>query len=266
MTLIVALACKDAVVMAADSQATEMQGGPNVGAAVRHETDKIKQLGPRMLWAASGSVGIIQDISDGLDAWAAANPERLDWPLKRMKPELVKVVAERLKSAYEGWFPVPGQQNLPPTTMMLVCGHTGGYRWILEIGENGLAESKEANGFASLGSAYNLAAVAAAMVSEYAAQTRDLSGGELLALRVLETAVQAAAFGVGGDPRLGVVDSGGAKILSPDEIVQLQDRVAQWKRLEAETLSEFVTAVEPGMIPEAPVALGAAGPAAKVGD
>jgi 20S proteasome alpha/beta subunit len=254
MTLIVALACKDAVVLATDSQATEMQGGPNVGAAVRHDTEKIHQLGPRMLWAAAGLEGVIQDVADALQTWASTNPTHLEWPIRRVKPELVKAVAQTVKDAYGNWFAVPGQQNMPPTTSVLVCGHTDGYRWILEISENGLGELKEQNGFASMGSAFNLASVAAAMVSAYAAPTRDLSGGELLVLRVLETAVQAAAFGVGGDLRLGVVDAQGAKILDRGAVQQLQDQVDIWKRLEAETLEEFMARPAPALIPDSPEA------------
>jgi 20S proteasome alpha/beta subunit len=261
MTLIVALACKDAIVLAADSQATEMQGGPNIGAAIRHDVEKIWTLGPNMLWAASGSVGIIQDVSSALDTWAGNNPTKMNAPIRRLKPELVKVVAETLKESYGGWFAVPGQQNMPPTTMVLICGRTDNYRWILEISENGMGELKEGQGFASLGSAYNLAAVAAAMVSEYAAPTRDINGGELLALRVLETAVRAAAFGVGGEPKIGVIDAGGARILEPEQVQELQDRVEAWKRVEAETLGEFVTPTPPALVPESTSALIGAGAA-----
>ncbi len=251
MTLIVALACRDAVVLAADSQATELQGG-NVAMAVRYDTDKIRTLGPSILWAASGTVSIIQDIGDALDEWATSNPAKLVLPAKRMKPELVKTVAPVLKAAYQGWVGVPGAVNVPPATAAVFCGHTDGHRWIMEISENGLGEFKD-HGFTSLGSAYNLAAVAAAMVSEYAAPTRSKIEGRLLALRILETAVQAAAFGVGGAPQLGVADAAGATILSSEEIVRLQDQVAQWKRLEAETIGEFVSAPPEALIAEPPV-------------
>lgn len=250
MTLIIALTCKDAVVMAADRQATELQG-TNIGVAVRHDTVKIRTLGASMLWAGTGSVGIIQDVGDALDKWADANPSKLGLAARRMKPELVKVVAEVVKAAYAGWTAVPGTGNMPPSTSFMVCGHTDGQRWILEISENGIAEFKE-HGFTSLGSAFHLAAVAAAMVAEYAAPTRSLIEGRLLALRILETAVQAAAFGVGGQPLLAVVDAEGARILSDDDIRELQDQVAQWKRLEADTLGEFVAPPAPALAQEAP--------------
>jgi 20S proteasome alpha/beta subunit len=250
MTLIVAVACKDAVVVAADSQATELQG-TDIGAAVRHGTQKIRQLGPHMLWAASGTVGIIQDVEDALERWVAENPSKLNLAARRMKPELVKTVAPVVKQAYGEWFAVPGRGNMPPATSVLVAGHTDGHRWILEISENGLGEFKE-QGFASLGSAYNLAAVAAAMVSEYAPQTRGMIEGRLLALRVLETAVQAAAFGVGGDPTVAVVDASGAAILGDDDVRQLRDQVAAWRSLEAETLGEFIAKPAPELVPDQP--------------
>lgn len=50
---------------------------------------------------------------------------------------------------------------MPPTTSFLFAGHTDGFRWLLEVSENTGGEFKEGNGFASMGSAFNLAAVAA---------------------------------------------------------------------------------------------------------
>ncbi|HUQ78583.1 MAG TPA: hypothetical protein VM427_06910 [Patescibacteria group bacterium] len=262
MTLIVALACHDAVVMAADSQATEMQGGANIGTAVRHGTQKIHTLGSHVLWAASGSVGIIQDVADVLDAWAAANPAQVTQPAKRMKPELIKRVVPVVREGYANWTEVPGMQNMPPLTSFLFAGHTGGYRWLLEISENTGGEFKENNGFASLGSAFNLAAVAAAMVSEYAAPSRELVEGTLLAIRVLETAVQAAAFGVGGDTMLAVATKDGARIYDPSEVREVQDRVATWRQLETETLAEVIGKPATALVADAAGAGGAVAEAA----
>jgi 20S proteasome alpha/beta subunit len=250
MTLILALTCKDAVVMAADSQATETQGG-NVLAGVRHDVEKLHQLGPNMLWGASGSVGVIQDIEDALGDWAAGNPGKLDDPARRIKPELVKVVAPVLKAAYANYIQVPGRQPNPPVTSMLLAGRTAGTRWILEIEENGGAEFKD--GFAAIGSAYHYANVAAAMLKEYNASTRELIHGQLLALRVLDTAVAAAAFGVGGALRLAVVSPTGSKVLPAEEVAQARDLVDGWRQAEAETLEEFVLRrPDAAMVPDAP--------------
>jgi hypothetical protein len=50
---------------------------------------------------------------------------------------------------------------------------------------------------------------------------------------------------------LGVVDVSGTKILSPDEVRQLRDEAAQWKRIEAETLSEVIKPPTSALIPNA---------------
>lgn len=250
MTLILALTCKDAVVMAADSQATEAQGG-NLLAGVRHDVEKLHLLGPNMLWGASGSVGVIQDIEDALAEWAANNPGKLDDPAKRMKPALVKVVATVLNAAYGSYIQVPGRQPNPPMTSVLFAGRTAGARWILEIEENGGAEFKD--GFAAIGSAYHYANVAAAMLKEYSASTRELIHGQLLALRILDTAVTAAAFGVGGALRLAVVSPSGSKVLSGDEVAEARDLVDGWRQAEAETLEELVLRrPDAAMVPDAP--------------
>jgi len=238
VTLILALTCKDAVVMAADSQATEVQGG-NVLAGVRHDVEKLFPLGPNILYGASGSVGVIQDIRGALDDWATSNAGKLDDQARRLKPELVKVVAPILREAYANYIQVPGRQANPPMTSVLFAGRTGGGRWIMELEENGGAEFKE-SGFAAIGSAYQFANVAAAMLKEYSASTRELIHGQLLALRILGTAVNAAAFGVGGALRLAVIGPDGVKVLDHDEVAQLRDQVDGWRQAEAETLEELV--------------------------
>ncbi len=256
MTLILALTCKDAVVMAADSQATETQGG-NVLAGVRHDVEKLRRLGPNILWGASGSVGVIQDIGNALDDWAAANAGKLNDPARRLKPELVKVVAPILRDAYGGYIQVPGRQPNPPMTSLLFAGRTAGGRWIMELEENGGAEFKD-SGFAAIGSAHHFASVAAAMLKEYSVSTRELIHGQLLALRILETAVTAAAFGVGGALRLAVVGPEGAKILDQDEVAQIRDQVDGWRQAEAETLEELVLRrPDAAMVPDAPEAAAA---------
>lgn len=251
MTLILALTCKDAVVMAADSQATEVQGG-NVLAGVRHDVEKLNQLGPNILWGASGSVGVIQEIGDALDEWAAANAGKLNDQAKRLKPELVKVVTPILRSAYAGYIQVPGRQPNPPMTSVLFAGRTAGGRWIMELEDNGGSEFKD-SGFAAIGSAYHFANVAAAMLKEYSASKRELIHGQLLALRILESAVTAAAFGVGGALRLAVVGPEGAKILDQNEVDQVRDQVDGWRQAEADTLEELVLRKpDAAMVPEPP--------------
>ena len=251
MTLILALTCKDAVVMAADSQATEVQGG-NVLAGVRHDVEKLRQVGPNILWGASGSVGVIQDIGVALEEWAAANPEKLNDQARRLKPEFVRVVAPVLRNAYAAYIQVPGRQPNPPMTSLLFAGRTAGGRWIMELEENGGAEFKD-SGFAAIGSAFHFANVAAAMLKEYSASTRELMHGQILALRILETAVTAAAFGVGGALRLAVVGPDGSKILDEDEVAVVRDQLDGWRQAEAETLEELVLRKpEAAMVPGPP--------------
>ena len=74
MTLIIALACRDGVVLGSDGQATTFStGGP-----IRRNISKIKYLGDNKLWGASGSVGMIQKIES---AFTALPREILNAPL-----------------------------------------------------------------------------------------------------------------------------------------------------------------------------------------
>jgi hypothetical protein len=75
----------------------------------------------------------------------------------------------------------------------------------------------------------------------------------LLALRILDTAVTAAAFGVGGALRLAVVGPQGSKILGVEEVAEVRDQVDGWRQAEAETLEELVLRrPDASMVPDAP--------------
>ena len=249
MTLILALRCQDAVVMAADSQATESQGG-NPAAGVRHDVEKIWQLGPNVLWGGSGSGGVIQDVKAALDEWAATNAPRFAGQPRRLKGDLVGVVRPIVKAAYDGYVHIPGRPPSPPVTSFLFAGRTDDFRWILEIDENGGGELKTGD-FAAIGSAYHFANVAAAMVSKYSASTHGYVHGQLLALRILDTAVTATAFGVGGALRLALVGPDGTKVLDNAEVDQLRDQVDAWREAEAATLEELVLRKpDAAMVPE----------------
>ena len=127
MTLILALTCNDAVVMAADSQATELQGGNLMaGTSWRASVEKLHQLGPNMVWGASGSIGVMQNIEDALGDGAARNSAKPDDPGKRIRPEIVKAVAPVLKDADAGYIQVPGRPPNPPLTSMPFAGRTAG--------------------------------------------------------------------------------------------------------------------------------------------
>jgi 20S proteasome alpha/beta subunit len=58
VTRIIALLCKDAIVMGADSKATEAVTG-QMALDPSLPVDKVVQLGDRIIWGGSGEVGFI---------------------------------------------------------------------------------------------------------------------------------------------------------------------------------------------------------------
>src|SRR5215212_5873575 len=64
MTLVLALRCRDGVVLASDGQATsEAAGQPT-----RQPVGKLFDVGGRIAWGAAGSVGLQQALADALSA------------------------------------------------------------------------------------------------------------------------------------------------------------------------------------------------------
>lgn len=249
MTLIVALACQDAVVLAADSQATEAQGGMNPATMVRHSTSKIHLLGTSMAWAGSGTVSVLQDIETALDGWQATQGDRPLKAIKTLRGELVKVVSPTQQAAYANWVEVPrSNANIPPNTSALFAGYSDNRPWIMEISENGMGEVK--TGFASIGGAFHLAAVAHAMVQHYSGPDLSMVNGQLLTLRVLQTAVDAAGFGVAEPLHVATIDASGARLLSEDEVRGLRDQVQAWKQSESEVLLSIAGVPPAALVPD----------------
>jgi 20S proteasome alpha/beta subunit len=248
VTLIIALVCKDAVVLAADTQATEVQGGMNPATMVRHSTSKIHLLGKSMAWAGSGTVSVLQDIETALDGWQGRQGNQPLKAIKTLRGELVKLVSPTQKEAYSHWVPVPAAANLPPNTSALFAGYSDNRPWIMEISENGMGEVK--TGFAAIGGAYHLASVAHAMVQHYSGPDLSMVNGQLLTLRVLETAVQAAGFGVAEPLHVATIDASGARLLSEDDVRGLRDQVQAWKQSESEVLLSIAGVPPAALVPD----------------
>jgi 20S proteasome alpha/beta subunit len=67
MTLVVALACKDGVILAADGQSAGVAYELERTFGMAYPASKINHLGDKILWGGSGSAGIIQTLEEGFE-------------------------------------------------------------------------------------------------------------------------------------------------------------------------------------------------------
>ena len=229
MTIVIALSCSDGVVMASDSQASEMVAG------VRWNVPKIFQLSDRAVWGGTGDAQTILEINQALQGIRPHIEGGAD--LIHLLPVAIHPVLTR---RYSTFIQVPGLQQLSPATGTLACGYDatrGG--WIVEVDHHCNSSSYTDRGFHAVGSAAGFALLGNALLSHFRPTERPLSQGRLIAYRVIAAAIQTAMQGVGGDIQMWYVDAEGAHQVGEDEIAQLQNLVGGWQDEEGKLLDRI---------------------------
>lgn len=257
MTLILALQCKNGMVLASDSQATFGTTGQEVKASV----SKLHTPWLNIAWGGAGHVGLIQLVNNRLrERFSQPNAfERKE--IAEVRQKLSTTIAELLRPLIsERYLRLPGAQ--PATACFLFVGHVPQGPFILEVGQDLSDVEHQDIGYGAIGSGDIFPYFALAELKHFNVRQRTLFEAKLLAHRVVTDAINVAARGLGGEvqmvevefpPRPG--DKPNVKALSGDDLRVLKDKVEEWKALESDTLSQFV-----GLSPS--LAEGNPGPAA----
>jgi proteasome beta subunit len=233
MTLIVGLSCADGLVVASDSQATFLIPGQPVR---QTETKLWRVRDAPIVWGASGHVGLQQKIALALEAM---DPGVLRQSIGRLRPKLVRAIVPILKQAAAEFVDLPPPERVPPSAAdLLICGYTAGEGWILEIERGGADEQHEHRGMCAIGSGRALAYYAMESLRHHEVAHRKVFHGQVIAYRVLEAAIRAAAFGLGPPVQMRVITDSGAEQLSEVRLREIEHTVALWKHLEVETLAQ----------------------------
>ncbi len=202
---------------------------------------KIHSLASCVLWAGAGDVGLLQKIGYALESLEAT---KLTLPIKGLRPMLFNTVRPVILEAIQAFIPV-GPNPQPPMADVLFCGYSGDDPWILEITHTASDVQHEEIGFAAIGSADIFPYFALTSLAHYGVRQRSTAEGQLIAYRVLDDAINTAAYGIGTPIQMSVVDRpseaaqpGRARPLSIDELRALQEAVTGWKKTETDSLAE----------------------------
>jgi len=247
MTVVLAVACAEGVVMASDTQATE--GGDNT----RFQVPKIFELSDRAVWAGSGHVGIIQDLRTryGLERNRFNTAISVDSPLR----SIAKSVFD---PHYKDYVETPaGVPPINPGAIVLAAGVGRDDKpWIWEVSQNCTTCSYSERGFHAIGSGSAMAQMANALTSHFDLLGKPLPFAELVAYRTIDAVIETSAYGVGGPIDLWVVTAAGCAQRSESELKAIRDQVNVWRETERETLEELMSgagATEPPADMPAPV-------------
>ena len=219
MTLVLALRCRDGVVLASDGQATSDAAGQ----PTRQPTRKLFSLGGRIAWGAAGSVGLQQSLEEALDARcdalvAAADP----------RPLIVDALVPIQQRALRDYVAHPGTQ--PPDLACIFCWcDAGGAPRIFSVPRTG-SDHQLHDRHAAVGTGDIFADFAMASIAHLGTAELDLERAKMVALKAISDAIDVAAVYLGPPIQMVAVTAAGARKLERAEIDgRLADSVDAWK-------------------------------------
>lgn len=237
MTLVVAIKCKDGVVIASDSAASDSETG------IKQPMEKIKQLGNHpILYGASADVGLLQKLNEELQTFTPKSN------FKNILKEIKKLVVPELKESAMLHVPYPQQGFYqPPVAVLLFAGVTDGEAWILEIERDGrdTRYGEDLGDFAAIGSGKPWAQ---AVFRPHLFTERDLKLGKIFAYRVVEDSIELASGGLAKPINMFTISiEGKVEQISRDELEGLVDTCEVWRDQERKAVGELLA---PKIMPE----------------
>lgn len=226
MTLVLAIRCREGVVLASDGQATTDAAGQ----PTRQPVQKLFDLGGRIAWGAAGSVGLQQALAERLgeeaeETLAAEDPRKA----------LVDAVIPIQQRALRDFVPHPGAQ--PPDLACVFCwlGRDGSPR-IFSVPRTG-SDHQLHDGHAAVGTGDIFADFAMVSIAHLGTPDLSLEQAKMVALKAIADAISVAAVYLGPPIQMAVVTAGGVREVPRAEIQGgLSDSVDEWKARQRETL------------------------------
>ena len=226
MTLVLAIRCREGVVLASDGQATTDAAGQ----PTRLEVQKLFEVGGRIAWGAAGSVGLQQALADRL-----ADEE--DAVLAQPDPRgaLADAVIPIQQRALRDFVPHPGAQ--PPDLACVFCWLDGdGSPRIFSIPRTG-SDHQLHDGHAAVGTGDIFADFAMVSVAHLGTPSLTTEQAKMVALKAIADAISVAAVYLGPPIQMSVVTATGVRVVPRAEIEgALSDSVDAWKARQRESL------------------------------
>lgn len=227
MTLVLAIRCREGIVLASDGQATADAAGQPIRRPVR----KLFTVGRRIAWGAAGALGLQQTLAAEL-----ARRERALLATPDPREALARIVIPIQQRAVRDFVAMGGAG--PPELCGVFCwGDAAGATAILTIPRTG-SDHLLHDRYAAVGSGDVFAAFAMASLAHLGAPDLTLAQAKVVAYQAVADAISVAAVLLGPPIQMAVVTpAAGAVAVSRAELDgELAGAVAAWRARQRESL------------------------------
>jgi len=238
MTLIIALACRDGIVMASDGQAT----GGSAGGPIRMPIQKIYPINDHVLFGASGSVGTIQRIRAVILSLSQELNKEWDFDLmEKVRTSLFGVYKNEInrhRAFYQGT-PMEDIRRAPVADVLLCNFLRKGdneQKIIWHIAYDCSDEMEDEIGYGCTG---NGDVFAHTLLKNYPVKELDVEKGKVVAYRVIKEAIEIGAYGLGEPIDIWTITKEECRQLSKEELMGLEDTYSLWKEMERELFEKI---------------------------
>jgi len=256
MTLIVALKCKNGVILASDGQAT----GFSSGGPIKQKCRKVFELPGKVLIAASGTVGVIQRCRESIAMYSQdISNYGLNHIIEERIGEKVEYVALQDKIKYlVGYINIGekerhkafygDEKGAPLADIIIVFYDRSQHKFrIWHVAPDGGDELLDELGYgcSGIGDTFGYA-----FLKNFYSEDLDVKIGALVAYRVIKEAIEIGAYGLGEPIDIWLMEIGGEgnikiKQFSPEELSALSDTCSMWVEAEREVFRRNIKGESP---------------------
>lgn len=232
MTLIIALACENGIVVASDGQAT----GSSAGGPIRMPVRKIFEINKHVLFGAAGSVGIIQRSRDIIQSFSEKLEKGWNYELmEEIRKGLFAIYKNEIERHRDFYTDTPHEDiKNAPVADVLLCNlfikENKPQKIIWYIAPDCSDEMLDEIGYGCCGIGDVFAHT---LLKNYLVKELDIEKGKLVAYRVIKEAIEIGAYGLGEPIDIWVITTDeGCKQLNKEELMALEDTFNTWKEME----------------------------------
>ncbi len=229
MTIVCAIKCNNGIVVGSDGQASVN----TTGGAIRHQIQKIYQIGDNAVFLASGTIGLIQKSMEIVKD----HSKELDSGLNTGVLEAIKKgIFPIVKSARDTYIQYNNKTEGVPTVDILLCGLDKNRE--LRMWHMGADTHDEFIDVVGCYCSGNGETFGYSLLKSLMQSSSNIVSGKLIIYRTLRDTINSLAVGVGEPIDIWYIqDTGIIHKLSNKEIEELSKLYKNWKEMEANFLS-----------------------------